>query len=126
MLPAENTANSNNYYKAIFDNSLSAIFFTIPNGTILDVNKAACDIFGYTTDEFKKIGRFGLFDLADPNLILFLETRDRDGAAKGDVSRQAAIQYHSALDSEVQRWVRCARTGNTGNVVGEARRIKGG
>jgi len=84
MPPAEDTTNSSNYYKAIFENSLSAIFFTIPNGTILDVNKAACDIFGYTTDEFKKIGRFGLFDLADPNLILFLETRDRDGAAKGE------------------------------------------
>ncbi|MEP6614383.1 MAG: PAS domain S-box protein, partial [Mucilaginibacter sp.] len=84
MPPAENTANSNNYYKAIFDNSLSAIFVTIPNGTILDVNRAASDIFGYTTDEFKKIGRFGLFDLTDPNLILFLETRDRYGAAEGE------------------------------------------
>jgi PAS domain S-box-containing protein len=84
MLPAENTANSNNYYKAIFDNSLSAIFFTIPNGTILDVNKAACDIFGYTTDEFKKIGRFGLFELADPNFVSFLQTRDLHGAAKGE------------------------------------------
>ncbi|MCO5945294.1 PAS domain-containing sensor histidine kinase [Mucilaginibacter flavidus] len=84
MPPAENITNSNNYYKAIFDNSLSAVFFTIPNGTILDVNKAASDIFGYTTDEFKKIGRFGLFELADPNFLLFLQTRDRDGAAKGE------------------------------------------
>lgn len=84
MPPAENTTNSNNYYKAIFDHSLSAIFFTIPDGTILDVNQAASDIFGYTTDEFKQIGRFGLFDLADPNLIQFLQTRDRDGAAKGE------------------------------------------
>ncbi|WP_295795684.1 PAS domain S-box protein [Mucilaginibacter sp.] len=84
MPPAENTTNTNNYYKAIFDNSLSAIFFTIPNGTILDINKAASNIFGYTTDEFKKIGRFGLFELADPNFVSFLQTRDLHGAAKGE------------------------------------------
>lgn len=86
MLPTDSTGKSSNYYKAIFDNSLTAIFFSIPDGTILDANNAASDIFGYTAEEMKKLGRAGLFDTTDPKMKWFLEAREANGTAKGELT----------------------------------------
>src|ERR1700757_1907995 len=44
------------------------------------------DIFGYPAEEMKKLGRFSLFELADPNLISFLKTREATGVAKGELT----------------------------------------
>ena len=45
--PADDTGKNSKYYKAIFVFLLTAIIFAIPVGTILDVNLAAFDFFGY-------------------------------------------------------------------------------
>jgi len=84
--PADGTGKNSNYYKAIFDNSLSAIFFAIPDGTILDANQAASDIFGYTKEELKKLGRAGIIDLTDPKTKTFLDTRSIHGTVKGELT----------------------------------------
>jgi PAS domain S-box-containing protein len=43
-----NHSPATDYYKAIFDNSSTAIFYTVPDGSILDANPAAVTIFGYS------------------------------------------------------------------------------
>lgn len=44
-------------YRAIADSSLYAFILGKPDGTILEVNTKACELFGYTQEEFKKLGR---------------------------------------------------------------------
>ena len=53
---------SEDSYKAIFDNSLDGIFITIPDGTILAANPAACQMFGMTEEEIIQAGRNGIED----------------------------------------------------------------
>jgi PAS domain S-box-containing protein len=50
-------------YKAVFEHSLQAIFISAPDGTIRECNNAAIQLFGYTGDEFRKLGRQGIIDL---------------------------------------------------------------
>lgn len=57
-----------NKYQILFENSISALFITRPNGTILEANQAACDLFGYSVEEFRKFGREGIIDPNTPNL----------------------------------------------------------
>ncbi len=41
-------------YRRLFDQSNDSVFLHTPNGTILDVNKMACDLFGYGKEELLK------------------------------------------------------------------------
>jgi PAS domain S-box-containing protein len=84
MPPAYNEDKNIDYYKAIFDNSLTAIFTTIPDGTIIDANQAAVDIFGYTVEEMRALGRAPLIDHTDHGFIELLKTRERAGVARGE------------------------------------------
>ncbi|HVW98802.1 MAG TPA: PAS domain S-box protein [Mucilaginibacter sp.] len=86
ILPVDHTGKGNNYYKAIFDNSLSGIFLTVPGGNVLDSNQAALDIFGYSAEEMRKQTRETLFDSSDENFISFLTTRGNEGSAKGELT----------------------------------------
>ncbi len=74
--------DSNKYY-SIFENSESGIVLGKPDGTILEVNNAMIEMFGYSLVEIKKIGRLGLFDMTDPNMSSALEIRKREGKSKG-------------------------------------------
>ncbi|MCH8494507.1 MAG: PAS domain S-box protein, partial [Balneolales bacterium] len=68
---------------SLFDNSITALFVTRPEGTILEANDAACNMFGYSTEEFKKIGRIGIIDPETPGLTeMFLE-REKKGSISG-------------------------------------------
>ena len=85
MLPAYTTDKNVDYYKAIFDNSLTAIISTIPDGTIIDANQAAVDLFGYTIEEMRKIGRSLLFDCTTPEFISLLTSRNCASNVKGEI-----------------------------------------
>ncbi|GAC1562733.1 MAG: hypothetical protein NVS3B13_36110 [Mucilaginibacter sp.] len=82
----ENNIDHNLNYKTVFDTALCGMLSTIPDGTIVDANRAAAEIFGYTVEEMKKGGSSLLFDEADPEMILLLKTRKSDGRAKGEVT----------------------------------------
>lgn len=73
---------SDKYYRYAFENSLSAILITKPNGTIVSANQAACTMFGRSEEELQQIGRNGIVDLEDPRLFLALKEREE----KGEVS----------------------------------------
>jgi PAS domain S-box-containing protein len=51
-------------YKSIFEKSRDAIYITTYNGTYVDANQAALDLFGYAREELKKLNAGQLY--ADP------------------------------------------------------------
>lgn len=73
---------SDKYYRYAFENSLSAVLITKPNGVIVSANKTACTMFGRSEEELQQIGRNGIVDLDDPRLLIALKEREE----KGEVS----------------------------------------
>lgn len=73
-------------YRSIIENSLYAFMQTIPDQEITDANQAAMDMFGYTIEEFRRIGRGILLDEEDPALHKFLETRRSSGKATAELT----------------------------------------
>lgn len=73
-------------YRAVIENSFFAIFLARPDGTILESNKAASDLFGYTEAEFRNIHRDQLFDLSSPEMQKKLEDRIKYGKIKGEIT----------------------------------------
>ncbi len=69
-------------YKLLIENSLSAFLLTIPDGTILEVNKAATNMFGYSPNEFKTITRQQIIDHNDHNFKIALKQRENNGYAR--------------------------------------------
>ncbi len=71
-------------YHAVIDNSLLAIFLARPGGLILESNKAASDLFGYTEAEFKELGRDQLLDTSDPVFLQKIKQREALGSVSGE------------------------------------------
>ena len=69
-------------YRSIFENSTDAIFLTRPDGSILDANPAAEEMYGYTKDEMCKLGRSCIVDTNDPQLYVSLNERTITGRFK--------------------------------------------
>lgn len=82
----ENNTYSLAKYKLIIDNLPSAIFLSTPDGTILETNKAACELFGYTEQELRQIGRLGIIDHSDNVAQQKLKERNEKGRARGEVT----------------------------------------
>lgn len=78
-------SNVEKRYQAIVENSMDAIFLGKPDGSLLEVNKAACDLFGFTDDEFRQIGRQGFLDHSDPSVQKKIQFRTTFGKAKGEL-----------------------------------------
>ena len=85
LVPNELERKNNQYYRSIVENSLSAFFLTKPDGTILDANKAACDLFGYTLEELKRIGRQQIIDHSDVKVQEKLKERNETGRIKAEL-----------------------------------------
>ncbi len=73
-------------YRALFEHSLDAFLLTSPDGSILDVNPAACRMFGRTAEEIKELGRNGLVDITDSRLQKALEERARTGRVHAEIT----------------------------------------
>ena len=78
--------DSEEKYKSILENSLNAHFLIQPDGYILEANKAALDMFGYTIDEMRVLGRSGIIDTTDPKLALYIKEREEHGFAKAELT----------------------------------------
>ncbi|MBL7935056.1 MAG: PAS domain S-box protein [Bacteroidia bacterium] len=70
-------------YQTIVENSLDALFLSDHNGGILEVNPAACGLFGYTEEEFKKIGRQEIINVSDPLVEEKIRERAENGKTRG-------------------------------------------
>ncbi len=73
-------------YRSIFQNSTDAIFLTLPDGSILDANPAAEEMYEYTKEEMRKLGRSGILDTNDPRLHLSINERSVTGKFKSEFS----------------------------------------
>jgi len=82
----EMLAESEIRYRSFFDNSLDALLLTSPDGSIFDVNPAACRMFGRTPEEIKRIGRSGLVNGTDSRLQEALQERARTGKAQAEIT----------------------------------------
>lgn len=67
------------YYRYAFENSLSAILITKPDGTIVSANQAACTMLGYSERELQLLGRNGVADMSDSRLYRALKEREENG-----------------------------------------------
>jgi PAS domain S-box-containing protein len=71
-------------FRTVFDNATDAIVLTDPSDTtggVVDVNPAACRMFGYSADEFRRLRRDDILDPADPATLVMLEERRQTGNA---------------------------------------------
>jgi PAS domain S-box-containing protein len=73
-------------YRSLFHHSLDAFLLTAPDGSILDANPAACEMFGMTAEEIKGRGRNGLVDMSDPRVQKGLEERQQKRKAHGEIT----------------------------------------
>ncbi len=78
--------DSERKYHLLVDSSIDAVLLTSPDGGIISANPAACQIFGYTEDEIRKLGRGGIVDNSDPNLPAALEERAKTGKFRGELT----------------------------------------
>lgn len=83
---AEMLRESEERYRALFENSLDAVLLTIPDGRILAANLSACRMFGLTEEEICRRGREGVVDVTDPRLSAALEERARTGRFRGELT----------------------------------------
>ena len=77
--------NNESIYKACYDNSMDAILLTIPDGTIIAANPAACQMFGMTETEICQCGAAGILDQNSPNLSSFIAERNKNGKANAEL-----------------------------------------
>jgi PAS domain S-box-containing protein len=82
----EQLLDNEEQYRAIYENSIDAIFFTSPDDTILAANPAACEMFRMSEEEIIQIGLNGIQDPSDLRLKHFLEERARTGKFKGELN----------------------------------------
>jgi len=66
-------------FRMIYENSLDAIFLTSPDGKIYSANPAACQMFGYTEEEFCLGGRDPLLDYSDERVGKAILEREQKG-----------------------------------------------
>lgn len=73
-------------YNLILDNALIPFMLTKPDGAILQANKAACDLFGYSMDEFRQLGRMGIIDHGEASIFDKIKDRKDKGWAEGEIT----------------------------------------
>jgi PAS domain S-box-containing protein len=88
-------------YRSLFENSLDAVLLSSADGSILDVNPAACSILNMTKDEILAAGREGIVDMEDPRVSALLEERARTGRARGEITcmRKGGAKFPCDLSS---------------------------
>lgn len=83
---AEALRESEEKYSSLFEQSQDAILLTVPDGFILEANRAACEMFGRSAEDIRKIGRAGLVNQDDPRLQPALDERKRMGKAAAEIT----------------------------------------
>jgi len=69
----------------ILENSIDGILLTSQEGPIFSANPAACELLGRSEEELCEIGREGIIDTDNPELVKALQTRDEHGKVKTEL-----------------------------------------
>ncbi len=75
VIAAEKLKESEARYKSFFNNSSDANLLSIENGKIIAANTVACNMFGYTQEEFCNQTRQSLADITDERLLKLLSDK---------------------------------------------------
>lgn len=73
-------------YRAFFENSLDAMLLTTPDGQVLEVNDAACKLWGYAEDELKSLRRDQIVYTESESYQNFIAKRAEAGIAVGEIT----------------------------------------
>jgi PAS domain S-box-containing protein len=73
-------------FRLIFEQSMDAVFITIPDGSIVNANPTACRMFGRTEQELRTLGRSGVIDTTDPRFAVALAERERHGRVNAELT----------------------------------------
>jgi PAS domain S-box-containing protein len=73
-------------YRALFENSLDAILLTTPEGKILAANPEACRSLQRSEKELRQLGMGKVVDLADQKIQAALQERARTGRFRGELN----------------------------------------
>lgn len=85
-LNSKKITSSKNILQKAFENSLQAnIIFLVADGSIVQANKAACQLLGYSKKLLLTKNRRDIFNITDPDFKKLLKRRKEKGSAKGDV-----------------------------------------
>ncbi len=100
----EKLRESEEKYRAFFENSMDAILLTNPEGgETLSANPAACKLFGYNEEEFIKLGRANIVDTTTPQLSLMLSERAEKGKVVGDLTfiKKDGTRFSAEISSSI-------------------------
>jgi PAS domain S-box-containing protein len=99
----DDSLKSAELFRQVMETSMDAILITIPDGTVLYANNAACVMFGMTEEEIIKLGRNGLVDLNDKRLDDLLHHRKINGSAKGELTfkRKNGEKFQGEVSSSI-------------------------
>ena len=83
---AQTVQESEARYHSLFDHGMDAILLGHPQGEILAANSSACQLFGYSEAELRRIGRQGLMEASDPCWQSALAEREQTGFFHGELT----------------------------------------
>lgn len=78
-------SNHEQQYLALVDGHHSALFITRPDGSIVNANESAVQMFGYTREEFLQLTRHDFIDHDDPRLEHYINKRSEVGMVQGEL-----------------------------------------
>ena len=92
-------------YRALFEQSIDAVLQTAPDGQILAANAAACRLFGRSEAELRQVGRAGVVDSSDPRAAAALEERSRTGRFRGELTliRRDGTRFPAEVSTAVYK-----------------------
>lgn len=85
-LAEEELKESEEKYRAFFENSMDAILLAITDGRVLAANPAACKMFQMTEQEICDAGGIGFLVSKDSAFKNLVEQRKNTGKAKGEIT----------------------------------------
>jgi PAS domain S-box-containing protein len=90
-------------YRALFENSMDAIFLTVATGKIAAANPAACALFDLTEEELCRLGRAGIMDQSDPLFPPALRQRAESGRVQCELTctRRDGSKFVAEINSVI-------------------------
>ena len=90
-------------YRSIFENSLDGIFLTAPDGRILAANPAMRRMLGRSEEEICLLGRDGVVNPSDPQVIAALKERTETGKFRREMNlvRKDGTTFAAEVSSAV-------------------------
>lgn len=99
----EALVESETRYRSLFENSIDAVLLASADGSVLDVNPAACSILNMTKGEILAAQKEDIIDMTDPRASAFFEERARTGRARGEITcvRKGGARFPCDLSSSM-------------------------